>query len=231
MKRWNEATWYSRVGAIIFFVGTFSALSFYVHAQYALVQKEIALLPTRHLNGEFPTNFNYPNRAPVPNSSSTTADQTSLRITTGMSKLSPCPSVDCVEGYHAMGYQSGECDVQCVPDDPNQTPIILSVAPPEGPVGTVVTIIGSGFGSDDTLDFDDWNWGFPIDEEPHVSSYDSGTTIRYTIPLVVTVCADYFKGSRGCGASVPAGKYAISITNPTSHALDGVIFTVTAPTR
>jgi len=49
--RWNEVTWYSKLGAIIVFLGVIPALSFYFGAQYQAIQDtllsaKVAVLPS-----------------------------------------------------------------------------------------------------------------------------------------------------------------------------------------
>jgi hypothetical protein len=41
MVQWNEVTWYSKLGAIILFIGVVPALCFYIGTQYAETQQEV----------------------------------------------------------------------------------------------------------------------------------------------------------------------------------------------
>jgi hypothetical protein len=49
MIKWNEVTWYSKLAAIIFFVGIFPALSFYIGVEYEKTEQTLnqatALIP------------------------------------------------------------------------------------------------------------------------------------------------------------------------------------------
>ncbi len=42
--KWNEVTWYSKLGAIVLFIGIVPALSFYIGTQYELTQQTVELL-------------------------------------------------------------------------------------------------------------------------------------------------------------------------------------------
>lgn len=39
---WNKVTWYSRLGAIVFFIGVVPALSFYIGTQYELTAQAVS---------------------------------------------------------------------------------------------------------------------------------------------------------------------------------------------
>jgi hypothetical protein len=38
--QWNKVTWYSRLGALILFIGVLPALSFYIGTQFGRLQAE-----------------------------------------------------------------------------------------------------------------------------------------------------------------------------------------------
>lgn len=43
--KWNEVTWYSRLGAIVLFIGIIPALFFYIGTQYELLQQSASSSP------------------------------------------------------------------------------------------------------------------------------------------------------------------------------------------
>jgi hypothetical protein len=107
-------------------------------------------------------------------------------------------------------------------------PSITVLSPTSGPIGTSVTITGSGFAATgNTISFGDW-------QSPNVSSSNGGTSITFTVPNVAlcysdngpTACQTYIAGSR-----VPA-TYNVQVSTSivigkTSNVLP---FYVTAPT-
>jgi hypothetical protein len=107
-------------------------------------------------------------------------------------------------------------------------PSITALSPTAGPIGTSVTITGSGFAATgNTISFGDW-------QSPNLSSSNGGTSITFTVPNVTlcysdngpTACQTYVSGSR-----VPA-TYNVQVSTSivigkTSNVLP---FYVTAPT-
>lgn len=89
-----------------------------------------------------------------------------------------------------------------------QAPVIYSVTPTSGPVGTVVAIRGANFGASNTVHFG-------AGGHMQVPSFFGGTTIYYTIPnqvspcdvvMTFAVCAQYVQ-------LVTPGTYSISVSN------------------
>ena len=75
MIRWNELTWYSRLAAIVLFLGVLPTLSFYIGTQYELAWQEIVVV-SHEANISGPINSDYANQPGVPQSSTpTTRDQ------------------------------------------------------------------------------------------------------------------------------------------------------------
>ncbi|HUO49966.1 MAG TPA: hypothetical protein VMU25_00075 [Candidatus Paceibacterota bacterium] len=53
MIKWNEVTWYSRIGALILFLGVIPAVSFYIGEQYQITQEIVLTLNPAFSNPEF----------------------------------------------------------------------------------------------------------------------------------------------------------------------------------
>lgn len=93
----------------------------------------------------------------------------------------------------------------------NQSPVtITSIMPSQGPVGTQVTLYGSGFTQDNRVRFA--NGG-----AVHVPSFNNGTMLYFTIPSVVGPC-DWVGDTSpirclAAGAAVTNGTYPISVEN------------------
>ena len=89
------------------------------------------------------------------------------------------------------------------------SPVLASVNPSEGPVGTQVTLLGSGFtASENTVHFG-------IGGSKGVPS-ENGTSIRYTIPRGVSSCDLIASNGPRCMAPVmrvDAGIYEIFVAN------------------
>lgn len=86
-------------------------------------------------------------------------------------------------------------------------PTISSISPTYGPVGTQITIYGSGFNGDNVVHFG--NGG-----AAHVTSA-SGNYIYFTVPSSLTPCTVQVNGSVGCpqyAQQVTPGQYNVYIT-------------------
>ena len=96
-------------------------------------------------------------------------------------------------------------------------PVIASIAPTAGPIGTWVTIVGSGFTASNTVNFQSAMRPFPAGSP--VGSSD-GTTLRFQ----VNPCPSY---SPACPyAFVPPGDYDVSVSNANGIS-NHVTFTIT----
>ncbi len=92
---------------------------------------------------------------------------------------------------------------------PTSTVSISSVTPTQGSVGTQVIIYGTGFTNDNTV-------RFGIGGTQHLSSYNNGTAIAYTIPQSVGPCNLVTSGQQMCAAVlqlVTPGTYTLSVSN------------------
>lgn len=104
-----------------------------------------------------------------------------------------------------------------------QAPTISSISPVQGPIGTQVTIYGSGFTQDNRVHF---GGGGAI----HVPSYSNGTMLYYTIPSSVGPCN--WVGDTSpvhclvADAQVTLGQYQISVDNENGQS-GSATFTVT----
>jgi hypothetical protein len=103
-------------------------------------------------------------------------------------------------------------------------PSITSLAPSAGPVGTQVTIFGSGFTSDNSV-------GFGIGGALHVPSHQNGTVLYFTIPENIGPCSSVEATSRTrCLAPammVRPGTYEIVVVNSQRQKSNMVSFMVT----
>jgi hypothetical protein len=89
-------------------------------------------------------------------------------------------------------------------------PSITSLTPSSGPVGTQVTIFGSGFTSDNGIEFG-------IDGALHAPSHQNGTVLYFTVPESIGPCSSVEATSRiRCMAPamiVRPGTYEIVVVN------------------
>jgi hypothetical protein len=95
---------------------------------------------------------------------------------------------------------------------------IVSLNPTSGPVGTDVTIIGSGFTPAGVTPYNAINFGSTGDDTYHFASGD-GKTLHFPVP---------YKIGKGAGQLITNGTYQVTVinNNGTSNALT---FTVTSP--
>jgi hypothetical protein len=83
-------------------------------------------------------------------------------------------------------------------------PAIRTLSPDSGPVGTIVTIVGSGFTSNNTIQFRGEQASFAAGSP--VQSVDHTTLVFH-----VTTCPSY---QLQCPAFfVPAGRYTVNVVN------------------
>jgi peptidoglycan hydrolase-like protein with peptidoglycan-binding domain len=129
-----------------------------------------------------------------------------------------------LHGISATGYvgpltRASISNVSCGTTPTSQSPVVSSLSPTSGAIGTTVTVTGSGFTNDNTVMFDS---GAIL----HVSS-SNGTTLTFNVPDSLTP-ACYYSTPRCLVATrmVTAGNYSVSIqnSNGTSNSL---VFTVT----
>jgi hypothetical protein len=103
-------------------------------------------------------------------------------------------------------------------------PSITSLTPSSGPVGTQVTIFGSGFTSDNSIDFG-------IGGALHTPSQQNGTVLYFTIPENIGPCSSVEAASRiRCMAPammVRPGTYEIVVVNAQRQKSNMVSFMVT----
>jgi peptidoglycan hydrolase-like protein with peptidoglycan-binding domain len=83
------------------------------------------------------------------------------------------------------------------------TPAILALNPSSGPVGTVVTVSGSGFSPSDTVNF---SWGVI-----NTTSSD-GATLTFTVPSSIAPQCDPTQGCPAIIQDVSPGSYQVSVT-------------------
>ena len=87
-----------------------------------------------------------------------------------------------------------------------QPPILSSISPSSGTVGTAVIIHGAGFTeTDNTVNFG-------IGGTKNISSGD-GTIIKYTIPAAMSVCDLLGRACRAATMPVNPGRYELSVSN------------------
>lgn len=99
-------------------------------------------------------------------------------------------------------------------------PTITSISQTQGPVGTQITITGTGFTSSNVVHFG-------VGGSMSVPSYNNGTTIYYTIPSSVSAC-DVIQTFAVCTMmvqQVTAGSYPIYVSNANGQT-STVYFTV-----
>ena len=103
-------------------------------------------------------------------------------------------------------------------------PSITSLTPSSGPVGAQVKIFGSGFTSDNSIDFG-------IGGALHAPSQQNGTVLYFTIPESIGPCSGVEATSRiRCLAPamiVRPGTYQIVVVNSQMQKSNIVSFTVT----
>ncbi len=103
-------------------------------------------------------------------------------------------------------------------------PIVTGISPTSGPIGTLVTIYGSGFNSYSGNDI-----RFGSGGTNNTPSLD-GTTLKYVIPYWMSSC-DLNNASSACTAlatQVTPGTYQFSVLNPSTGQSSGTYnFTVT----
>ncbi len=88
-------------------------------------------------------------------------------------------------------------------------PVIYSITPTQGSVGTQVTIVGNSFTADNVVHFG-------MGGTQHVASSNNGTTIVFTIPQAVGPCDLVTQGQQICAAVlqlVTEGSYNVSVSN------------------
>ena len=105
------------------------------------------------------------------------------------------------------------------------TPVVSSITPMQGAVGTQITIFGNGFTSDNVVHFG-------IGGTQHVTSSNNGTAITYTIPSQVGPCNLVVQGQQMCAALlqlVTPGTYNISVSNANGQSMPQSFTIVGAP--
>ncbi len=101
-------------------------------------------------------------------------------------------------------------------------PIITSITPSFGPIGTTFTITGSGFTSDNNVKFD-------IGAATHVAASNNGTTLTYTVPSYLGYSCSYSQPNCAVIAiakQVTPGNYNVSVENANGLS-NASVFTVT----
>ncbi|MBI5458083.1 peptidoglycan-binding protein [Candidatus Kaiserbacteria bacterium] len=116
----------------------------------------------------------------------------------------------------------------CGGNTPSQNPIISLLFPTSGPIGTPVTITGSGFTNDNTVFFG--NGVVPPDSSmfpARISSTNGGTKITITIPNELEPACRYSYPACGGVAPLPVtpGTYAVYVKNANGQS-NSQIFTV-----
>jgi hypothetical protein len=110
-----------------------------------------------------------------------------------------------------------------------QTPQLTSIVPNSGPIGTEVTIRGSGFTvSGNTVIFGVGSRAYPSGSVYPNHSSDNGSVIRFTIPEHYDPACEY--SSRPCPyAALPTmpGSYSVAVSNIGGQS-NAQNFTVTA---
>jgi hypothetical protein len=110
-----------------------------------------------------------------------------------------------------------------------QTPQLIAIVPNAGPIGTQVTIQGSGFSaSGNTVIFGVGSRAYPSGSVYPNHGSDNGSVIRFTIPEHYDPACEY--SSRPCPyATIPTvpGTYTIAVLNNNGQT-DTQNFTVTA---
>lgn len=112
------------------------------------------------------------------------------------------------------------------PGSGNTTPAVTSLEPSSGPVGTIITIRGSGFSpTGNTIHFDR---GGKI----NLPSTNNGTVIQYQIPSGVSICDLVDPASqvlcKGPTLIIVPGTYQMSVTNAQGRDSNTLPFTVTS---
>jgi hypothetical protein len=170
----------------------------------------------------------------------TVADQmpSLLASSTNAQLINISPTIQCAYGYVAVPSIDGS--IECVPDPSAFHATINQISPGQGPVGTIVTISGSKFVPDNTVDFvtatdRQGNLGYSIAGGAiHVPSLNNGTTVTYTIPAAASPCdAILLLPNQHCGLGgtqrVSPGEYLISVYNGKNQLPEGqAAFTVTS---
>jgi hypothetical protein len=109
-----------------------------------------------------------------------------------------------------LGGASGALLIMLIPGSASaQAPVLSSVNPTQGPVGTQVTLTGSGFTATGN------RVHFGIGGSKDVAA-ENGTTIRYTIPGGISPCDFIEPSAPRCLAPVmrvDVGSYEISVSN------------------
>lgn len=101
------------------------------------------------------------------------------------------------------------------------TPVVISMVPTSGPIGTTVTLRGTGYTADNTISF---GYGSIV----HVPSTDNGTTLTFTIPSSLNPACFY--STPRCMVATRLtidGAYNVSVTN-TNGTSNSMTFTVTS---
>jgi IPT/TIG domain-containing protein len=104
------------------------------------------------------------------------------------------------------------CTSENGPSSLSETPTVSVLSPGSGPVGTAITLTGSGFAADGNIVR--FGTGYIRD----VSSPD-GRTIRVSVPAALDVCPPTTRPAVACLAParvVTPGTYAVSVMNGTA---------------
>jgi hypothetical protein len=130
------------------------------------------------------------------------------------------------EGENENNYQSHEpMSTQTPTPSPSEvsvlrTPIITSISPQAGKVGTKIIITGSGF--DTTKNALHFGNGTSLG----ISSTNNGTTITYIVPKYIGTCPIYAPLCPGAFILIQPNPYGIYIQNSAGNS-NGATFTVT----
>ncbi len=108
---------------------------------------------------------------------------------------------------------------------PVNVPLVINgIAPPQGPVGTVVTLYGSGFTASSVVHFSIGGLG-----GNNISVLSDGTRLSFTVPSYIgPYCRPGVMCMMYASRLVVGGVYAISVSDFTGHSTSNSIsFTVT----
>ena len=127
MIKWNEITWYSRLGAIVLFIGVVPTLSFYLGVQYqaviAIQQSQITTISPIKVTA---TSSTETTRPAVSDLDTTSSEQTSSAML--LMNGSMC-TIECEYGSHEVTTSDGPCYKGCAPDNPNTPTVSTSTIP------------------------------------------------------------------------------------------------------
>ena len=110
--------------------------------------------------------------------------------------------------YNRAGF-AGWLAVSAIVGGPalSQTAVTLSsLAPSKGPVGSTITLHGSGFSDNNTVHFGPGG-------SANIKSSKNGTVIVYTVPKTVSPCDLIGPACKAAVRLVGPGLYQISVTN------------------